>query len=100
MQHLRPERRADKLPATSAFLTSSVSDRLEHVGHCLTVLSVEVGVDFVKEIKRGWVAFLDGEDEGKGAETWKLGVSVLLMVVEGGVGKRGNKGGNYSSARH
>lgn len=98
MQHLRPERRADKLPATSAFLAAGVSDRFEHVGHRLAVLGVEVGVDFVKEIKRGWVTFLDCEDEGKGAETWKLGVSVFLLVAGGW--RRGRKGGNYSSVRH
>lgn len=79
MQHLRPERCADELPATSAFLAAGVSDGFEHVGHRLAVLGVEVGIDFVKEIKRCWVAFLDGEDEGKGAETWRKGVSVLFL---------------------
>lgn len=83
MEHLRPERRTDELPAASVFIAAAVSDRFEHVGHRLAVLSVEIGVDFVKEIKRSWVAFLDGEDEGKGAETWILGVSVLLLVVGG-----------------
>lgn len=34
------------------------------------VLGVEVGVDFVKEVERGGVALLDGEDEGEGAEAW------------------------------
>ena len=33
------------------------------------VLGVEVGVDFVKEVKGRRVALLDREDEGEGAET-------------------------------
>jgi hypothetical protein len=39
------------------------------LGDGCTVLGVEVGVDFVEEIEWGGVALLDGEDEGKGAQT-------------------------------
>jgi hypothetical protein len=36
------------------------------------VLGIEVGVDFVEEVEWGRVALLDGEDEGKGAQTLDL----------------------------
>jgi hypothetical protein len=33
------------------------------------VLGVEVGVNFIEEVEGCWIALLDGEDEGEGAQT-------------------------------
>ena len=66
-QHLRPERRADEL--APARLARALRDGFEHVGDGGAVLRVQVGVDFVKEVKGRRVALLDREDEGEGAET-------------------------------
>lgn len=66
-QHLRPERRAYELAA--ARLARALRDGFEHVGDGCAVLRVQVGIDFVKEVKGRRVALLDREDEGEGAET-------------------------------
>lgn len=63
MQHLRSERRADELAI------SRVGNRLQHLRHSGTVLSVEVGINFVKEVERCRVTGLDGEDQRQSAET-------------------------------
>ena len=42
------------------------------LGHSCPVLSVEVGVNFVKYVEGGWVRSLDGEDEGEGAKTFEM----------------------------
>lgn len=63
MQHLRSEGCADKLAV------SGVGNGLQHLCNGCTVLSVEVGVDFVEEVERCRVAGLDCEDKRESAET-------------------------------
>lgn len=63
--HLRPERRADKLPTA----VRGLRQRLQHAGDCSPVLRIQVGIDFIKKVEWRGIALLDGEDEGKGAET-------------------------------
>ena len=64
MQHLRTEGGADKLPI------SLFRYRLEHLCNGRTVLGIEIGIDFVEEVERCWVASLDSEHEGQCTETW------------------------------
>lgn len=75
-------------------------DVTEVVGDGGTVLGVEVGVDFVKEVEGGGVALLDGEDEGEGAETCCFFLSVFVFLGSGeergwkrGARRFGKKGG-------
>ncbi|EMD97119.1 hypothetical protein COCHEDRAFT_1018745 [Bipolaris maydis C5] len=44
------------------------TEPLQHLGNRSAVLGIEIGVDFVKEVKGCGIAFLDGEDESEGAE--------------------------------
>ncbi len=85
-QHFRSECRADELsPAQSdlvsgrrftgcrfvpAGIAPATGDRLQHVSDGGPVLRVEIGVNFVKEVKWRRVALLDGEHEGESAKTW------------------------------
>ncbi len=69
-QHLRAKSGTDELPP--ARIGGSVGDGSKHVGDGGAVLGVEVGVDFVEEVEGRGVALLDGEDEGEGAEAWKV----------------------------
>jgi hypothetical protein len=43
---------------------------------------VEVGIDFIKEIERSWIALLDGKDEGKSHQSL-LSTRKLLCHVSG-----------------
>ena len=75
-QHLRPERCADELPSTtllSVAVTLPTLPALRAIGRCRregvqmlgdgrAILRIEVGVDFVEDIERGWVGGLDGKD--------------------------------------
>lgn len=56
MQHLRPESGADELPAVGRELVQHFRDRS-------AVLSIEVRVDFVKEVEWRRVRGLDCKDE-------------------------------------
>ena len=49
----------------------TISDRSQHISNSSPVLRVEIGVDFIKEVEGRWIALLDCEDEGEGAETCK-----------------------------
>ena len=40
------------------------------VSNSSPVLSIQIGVDFVKEVEGCGIALLDREDEGEGAEAW------------------------------
>ncbi|EUC51344.1 hypothetical protein COCMIDRAFT_79366 [Bipolaris oryzae ATCC 44560] len=44
------------------------TESLQHLRHRSTILSVEIGVNFIKEVKGRGIAFLDCEDESEGAE--------------------------------
>lgn len=74
-QHLRPESRADELTAHATRAIISVlaallgRDFLEHLCYGCTVLSIEIGVDLVKEVKWRGIALLDRKDESKGTQT-------------------------------
>jgi len=74
-QHLRSERRADELSTHAACAVLGVlaallrGNLLEHLRDRRAVLGVEVGVNFIEEVEGCWIALLDGEDEGEGAQT-------------------------------
>lgn len=74
---LRTESRADVLHILRRVL-------LNHLRNGATVLTVQIGIDLVKEIEWSRVAVLDSKDEGKGAErllTTAQLLGVLLLVV-------------------
>ena len=68
-QHLRSEGRADELSTHASGTIFGIlaallrRDFIEHLCNCGTVLGVEIGVDFIEEVKGGWVALLDCEHE-------------------------------------
>ena len=64
MKHFRSERGADELSVRL------LRDRLEHLRYGCAVLGVEVGIDFVEEVERCWIASLDSEDQSQGAKTY------------------------------
>lgn len=64
MKHFRTESSADELAVGGA------GDGLEHLGHGRPVLSVQIGVNFVKEVEWCWVTSLDGKNQGKSAKTY------------------------------
>lgn len=68
MHHLRSKRGTNELTASITLLAAMATEPLQHLRNSSTVLGIEIGVDFVKEVKRSGVAFLDGEDESEGAE--------------------------------
>ena len=39
------------------------------LGHCCSILCVEVGVDLVKKVERRGITCLNGEDQRQGAQT-------------------------------
>lgn len=90
VQHLRPKGRADELRPRAAFpvgvgLTADVA---QVVGDGGAVLGVEVRVDFVEEVEGRRVALLDREDEGEGAEAWRM----ISNLLGGGRSKGGKEG--------
>jgi len=74
-QHLRPESRADKLSTHTARTSICIlgtllgRDFLEHLCYGCAVLGIEIGVDFIEEVERSWIALLNCEDEGEGTQT-------------------------------
>jgi hypothetical protein len=45
-----------------------VAQLMDHVSDGFAMLRVERLVDFIEEIERSWIAFLDGEDQSEGDE--------------------------------
>lgn len=68
VHHFGSEGRADELRTDSAIVTWS-RQHGKHVRNSSSVLSVEIGVDFVKEIERSRIAALNGKHERKSAKT-------------------------------
>lgn len=63
MKHFRSKGSANEL-AVGLF-----RDRFEHLSNSSTILGIEVGVDFIKEVKWCGITRLDGENESQGAKT-------------------------------
>jgi hypothetical protein len=36
----------------------------KHLSNGSTVLGIQIGVNLVEEVERGWIALLDGKDKG------------------------------------
>ena len=74
-QHLRSESRADELSTHAARTSVCIlgtllsGDFLEHLCYSCAVLGIEIGVDFIEEVERSWIALLNCEDEGEGTQT-------------------------------
>ena len=84
--HLRPERRADELASAIAVLAALSTELVEHLRDRRAVLRIEIGIDFVKEVKGRGVALLNGKDEGECAEGFLASgelANLLLLVVLG-----------------
>jgi hypothetical protein len=82
--HLGPESCADELTASILVLATLTAQPLQHLGNCSTILRVEIGIDFVKEVERRGIALLDSKDEGKRTErllTSRELPNLLLLVV-------------------
>lgn len=63
VDNLRSEGRADEL------CTGLLRQRLQQLGHCCSVLGVEVGVDLVKNDKGATLSALECENQAKGTQT-------------------------------
>ena len=59
-QKFRPEGCGNKLRPVCQFVY--------HVGHRFSVRGIQGGIDLVEKVKRGRIAFLDGEDQRQGNE--------------------------------
>ena len=85
MHHLGPKRGTNELTASISLLAAMPTQPLQHLRNSSTVLGIEIGIDFVKEVKGSGIAFLDGEDESEGAErflaTGQLADFLLLVVL-------------------
>lgn len=82
--HLRPESRADKLTTSIRVLSTMTTQSLQHLRNSSSILRVEIGIDFVKEVERRGIALLDSKDQGERAErllTSRELTDLLLLVV-------------------
>lgn len=76
VQHFRAERSADKLPShrpivfVRGILISSVGEVQQVVCNGCSILRIEIGVNFIENIEWRRVGGLDGENQGKTAQTW------------------------------
>lgn len=76
-QHFRPEGRANELSAlrpvvaVRGILVCSVGKVQEMIGDGRPVLGIQVRVDLVEDVEGSRVGGLDGENQGKTAETYR-----------------------------
>jgi hypothetical protein len=64
MKHLGSKGGADELSVRVSFARYL----LKHIGNCCSILSVEIGVYLIEEIKGCWVASLNSEHESQSAQ--------------------------------